>query len=63
VTYCVVRRNPNTLAVADANDPRVGVYVKRADSKTFWDYVEACDHGKKLASEEGIFFSTGSILE
>lgn len=63
MTYCVVRRNGNTLAVADANDPRVGVYVQRIDRQTFWDYLDACEHGKKTADELGIFFSTGSILD
>lgn len=51
-----------TLGIADANDPRVGVYVQRHDQRTFWDYVETCDHAKEEAERLGLQFKTGSIL-
>lgn len=62
MTFCVVQRDVRTLAVADANDPRVGVYVPRVDQRTFWDYHEACEHGRALAARNQLEFSIGSIL-
>jgi hypothetical protein len=62
MTYCVVRRDPRSLAVADANDPRIGPYVQRVGQETFWDYIDACDHAKRLAVFMQLEFAPGSIL-
>lgn len=62
MTYCVVKRNARTYSIADANDPRVGVYVERASNRTFWDYVAACDHGRELAEWAGVDFLASSWI-
>lgn len=59
MTFCVVYRDEQTLAVANANDARVGVTVERASDATFWDFHDACTHGHELAVRLRISFKEG----
>lgn len=63
MTYCIIKRDALTLSVADANDPRVGVYVDKFSSETFWDFADACRAGRKLAISRGLRFDSASVLD